>query len=1158
MKPAIHDRKHTSRHLKARRPMRAGRPGFALVVSLTLLLLLTMLAIGMLGLASITLRSSAADAGMSQARQQARLALMLAIGELQAATGPDQRITAPADIRGGKPAQPHITGVWKGWKWDGTGNAPDFAARKDADFLRWLVSTRDPQSAIRLDTAGSAPAGQVARLVRSSHQPEDHVDAEIIRTSGRDGASAGLAWAVFDESTKLPIGLPEDTRTDNDSANRLAAMTAAPHPGYAASTRRDWAPIDTLGPDREKLITPAAAALASVAPADRGFHDLTSTTAGVLANVAEGGLAMDLSRLFDGPELPADYSSRYIYSDDSTPLAPVPPRFNGANPFPSADPSWRLLHSHYRMFDQLRSGSGGAFLETTSLARPRAGTRGRAIQEHPFFHSQQIAPVIAKAQFVFSLSFGWHPSLPNFARTNNNSLPEAQRDQYITWLVVDPVITLWNPYNVPIRFQGGRIDLYRVPLAFRLYKNGTLINPQYTHLANTFVQAGDFTSRSNTYYRLNLLPEAGKREILLAPGEFLVLSAHNHARHYRFQFQEKGLDLRPGFHPPAGNASSATVGGVSTMNVCVSPTGQASGMDYGRTVRSVAVKPGDVIQIEVRPEAASVDRPAETGGREISGFLKYYAGDPANPNLIGGIELDYQGREREYLESYERRDLPTLVVRNDIPRQLKADDDPPNSAAVVLRFKEPFLISSFQLKTERDSKFPSRGWLHNSPVNLYASAGLDQRQAWDNHQYEFQWEAMTDWPPASPTIEISAAGNRGYGGSGIYAQSGVEFATHSSVPFAPALSLAQLKHAPLNVGGQLPLTSQIVANSFAPPVLPPNATISGAAGSATLFDHSYLANARLFDAHFFSGLATPGGPLGSGQPAVPSAITALFDSGRPLANLRFVPHRGGRSPAEILALLTAPDGHLKSAAHLLVNSPFNVNSTRVDVWEAVLASTFGRHIPTSDGNTAAGSAAGAVAASRHLPSPGGDFESAPSPLARDLAKWNGHRSLNPDEIRRLAEEIVVEVRTRGPFQSLAEFINRQPGDGPTALHGPLQAAIERSGINQNVLDPAHATPDGRSNTADGAPGVLSQADLLTPLAPVLATRGDTFRIRAYGESISANGRVHRAWCEAVVQRFPEYLDPSDPPWSTPNSPINTTFGRAYHIIGFRWLNQNEV
>jgi hypothetical protein len=1135
------------------------------------MVLLTVISVGLLTLAGISLRSSSQELLMMEARQNARLGLMLAIGELQTATGPDQRVTAAAGVRGAAVAQPHLTGVWKGWKWDGAGDAPDFKERKETDFVGWLASTARPETAAAPDFADAAPSGERARLVGGVLDAGDRVDAQVVPVmASGPGRSGAFAWAVFDESTKLPAALPADARKPGTPFAALDGMSAAAVPGYAVSPDSSWSALAESGADRLKLLTPGESALVGVRGEDRRFHDLTSGSAGLVADVAAGGLATDLSRLFDTSSLPADFASRFLYSDDVTPLAGPPTRFAGANPFPAPDPSWRLLHSHYRLYQSL-SGGTTPTIDTTTTERPLAGTTGSRVTNHPFFRSQQLAPVISKAQFVFSLSFAYNEqSLRLSARPDNLSLPPNQKDNWITWLVTDPVITLWNPYNVNLRFPGGRVDLYRVPMAFRIYKNGTLINQEYTNFANTFWDY-HFSTRAS-YYRLNLLPDQGKSEIVLAPGEHIVFTATNTAGHAGNSYADPGLDLRPGFTPPAGPNSRPGVGGVTTLNVCVAADSSDGGFDYGKKVRTVAVKAGDVIELDVIPQIVELAKPVETGDRDIAGFLKYYVGRPDSPKLVGGIEIDYGRNLQEFLPALTKRELPAIVVRGDIPMAGAQQGNP----SPVVAFKEPFLITTFQLKTERDSRFPSRGWIHNSPTNLYASAGLDQREPWSTQQYEFQWEAMTDWPPASPTIEISNTGNRGYGGAGIYAQSGVEFATHSTIPVAPALSLPQLRHAPLNNGGQLPLSSQVVAGSFPSPVIPAGRAQQNS-GNRVLLDHSYLANNALFDRTFFSGLATPGGPFAREQRAVDDAITGLFDESVPLSNPRFIPHRGGRTTEEIVGMLTdAKEGHLKAAAHLLIDSPFNVNSTRVDVWEAILASTFGKEVPLIVSGRMTVAAEEGTAASRHLPSGRAAYEAAKDPVARDLAKWNGHRRLEPAQIRRLAEEIVKEIQLRGPFQSLAEFVNRRPESGDLGRAGALQAAIERAGINDELLSPGYRTPlanpqapPGQAagvanpealegNTADGAPGIISQADLLTPIAPILTARGDTFRVRAYGEAGPADGPRARAWCEAVVQRVPEYLNPAEESWSPPVVPDNQRFGRRYEMVSFRWLDKREI
>ena len=75
---------------------RHAKRGFALVVTLSLMVLLTISAVGLLTLSTISLRSSAQGEAGAIARANARLALMMAIGELQKELGPDSRISAPS------------------------------------------------------------------------------------------------------------------------------------------------------------------------------------------------------------------------------------------------------------------------------------------------------------------------------------------------------------------------------------------------------------------------------------------------------------------------------------------------------------------------------------------------------------------------------------------------------------------------------------------------------------------------------------------------------------------------------------------------------------------------------------------------------------------------------------------------------------------------------------------------------------------------------------------------------------------------------------------------------------------------------------------------------------------------------------------------------
>ena len=203
-------------------------------------------------------------------------------------------------------------------------------------------------------------------------------------------------------------------------------------------------------------------------------------------------------------------------------------------------------------------------------------------------------------------------------------------------------------------------------------------------------------------------------------------------------------------------------------------------------------------------------------------------------------------------------------------------------------------------------------------------------------------------------------------------------------------------------------------------------------------------------------------------------------------------------------------------------------------------------------------------------------------------RWEGVRSLTITEVDELAQAIVVEVRERGPFLSLAEFVNRRLqdtviGDDGNGLKGALQEAIDQTSINASfdstseIITDVHVDPAAYLNkeaakgiTGEGAPGYVTQADILMPLAPLVRVRSDTFRVRAYGDKLHpTTGKViARAYCEAVLQRISDYVDPTDLPdkkvWSETNpddnqlTEMNQRFGRQFTIKSFRWLGENEI
>ncbi|MFH1500104.1 MAG: hypothetical protein ABII82_20040 [Verrucomicrobiota bacterium] len=118
--------------------------------------------------------------------------------------------------------------------------------------------------------------------------------------------------------------------------------------------------------------------------------------------------------------------------------------------------------------------------------------------------------------------------------------------------------------------------------------------------------------------------------------------------------------------------------------------------------------------------------------------------------------------------------------------------------------------------------------------------------------------------------------------------------------------------------------------------------------------------------------------------------------------------------------------------------------------------------------------------------------------------------------------------------------------------------------NLNPIYDEEARPGPQGRTSTGLPGWLLQGDILQAIGPALPARSDTFVIRTYGEVVNPadpTQRLAQAWCEAVVQRQPDYIDPvADTPDEAPATltPLNLAYGRGYKIVSFRWLSPKDI
>lgn len=385
------------------------------------------------------------------------------------------------------------------------------------------------------------------------------------------------------------------------------------------------------------------------------------------------------------------------------------------------------------------------------------------------------------------------------------------------------------------------------------------------------------------------------------------------------------------------------------------------------------------------------------------------------------------------------------------------------------------------------------------------------------------------------------------------------------VPRSPISSIGELQH--LNFAKDDHSPTFQVGNSFPNPFLSPEAIedVDGTYNSHWM-DLPWVLNDLLWDRYYFSTLEVDGE---TGEYRVRNSRYAII----------------GDRQASSESALSDPR---KVAGQMMVNGQFNVNSTSVEAWKAVLLGTMGLDVPYDDpatGETGVEKPTGAPVLRKTWAL--GKESRQPATGQVDDMFWRGYRSLTEDEAQKLAEKIVSEVKSRGPFRSLAEFVNRARDKNNIAhsARGALQAAIDRSGINPqgtsnqrfNSVIPSgvYEFPEAivyeengetivPGSRLLGGPGTITQADLLSLIGPFINVRSDTFVIRAYGDARDPllGNITARVWCEAVVQRLPEYVDSGNDPEAKPGdsgfSEINQQFGRRFVITSFRWLSENEI
>ncbi|MFT6794635.1 MAG: hypothetical protein ACJAR1_002646 [Rubritalea sp.] len=1145
--------------MKLNKPLSKSKKlsGFALISTIMIMSLLLILAVAMMNLSIVETKSASAQNAYYEAQLNARLALIEAISELQNAAGSDQRMTMTADIAGkadgtsltaGAAPENNIshdeqekglsmiqngtrywTGVWKNREVDP--GISIYTKTPTAEHLAWLVSGQNPQpsdSGSGVSATGE-PIDETKTTVlvgknsvgdSNSTNIENFVSAPLVELSYGGKVTGRYAWWVGDEGVKARTNQRADYALDEQAEFK-----------DLVASRANWETIDGFqdypkpGEDAkfDKIIGDGELELVENSlqgkPLQGIFHSGTPYSVGLATNALSGGLKVDLSYyLENGFPSSANFTGEPLVNENIIPKA-IASSLKG--------PTWKQVEDFSKIGKSAAAGSKELLVQ--------AGGNGSGTVT-------TIAPTLTDVRALFGAK-----------------AEKIEGDKYRIYAATKIAVSIANPYPYPLRWDRA--------LEFELSSDTPAgIQPSCIWNLRQYCKylprlAGDPACLNNA---IMLIP-AG----VLEPGE---------ARSYTI------------------DAPVERPWGVARVNINMVPFSKTDPTNFDNAIIQRNNKDYNLASGSLR-----LDVRESTNSTQMKTELRLSGSSNQLLRRIKSFELDngFFARTTRYVDKNTAARMTRPFGLQVFTLQIS---QPGSDYAQYLPNRSFLGVGGSTLRTFAD--FNVRATHFKAPITSY-----NPPPYFGKSENSFQ-----DIPFTAPGGDTGPAFTRNLALDPLpwgHSPFGPEKTILFSFP-EKMLSLGQLQHADLTADDSgVSIADQpgnAFANSYAPPFVKRHLAMEqrqdfrvihnsrADPSNHNYYDISYMLNASIWDKYFLS-------------------TKQVSDATQSNPNITKLP---AYDEAE---LKTAQ----KAAANLGIKGAFNVNSTNKQAWIALLSSA--RHLkhPADGGAKTSGGffprSLEQVSASSEIPS--GDEDDS----------WSGYRRLTDEEIEALAEHIVKQVRTRGPFTSLAHFTNRTliplQQNASLGRSGPLQSAIDnaeltvtpdrtktafenldlgddkvtfqhigkypRADIEGNdptyianrASDPVWAPRSADNNPgavasilsdrdmlinnsykneqgsrSTGIPGWLTQADILQSLGPAITVRSDTFRVRTYGESVDpSTGEVKaRAWCEAIVQRRPGYVDPTDSPEKEVDllSDINKIFGRKFYIIGFRWLNKNEI
>ncbi|MEN8734964.1 MAG: hypothetical protein ABF329_09130, partial [Lentimonas sp.] len=459
-------------------PHASKNSGFALVIALSLMAFVLLLLLSITTLVQVETKNAKGSTSQSEARQNALLALNIAIGQLQKDTGPDQRTTALAALNDGSGADPITHPNWVGVY--GNSSAANYSDNPDdidpsaPALLNWLVSGNEgteydatttgtefgriTAAPTAIEYAPDAVTSDLTTATANSQLQIGGVDAKLLvgpnstNAADTDQATANFvaaplvnintnnstsgryAWWVGDEGAKAKVNLRPsylDQASSEQNEYQNFSFLTAQRSALEFVEYNDQG--DTLGSDFDFTDPDNDLLLAKISDLDslcflgsgaenvfdkvtsERFHEITTYGHGVLADAYAGGLRKDLTSDFGGSSnRPPDSEKLFTPLDSNDNI-----------------PTWGQARS---LINTSISGSVGSF--STDPILPSDSSNG-------------VYPVFTAA----SLGVDFYITGPVIDPDDPNSA------FYEFHVALVPLVALWNPHTVTINADDYELGM---------------------------------------------------------------------------------------------------------------------------------------------------------------------------------------------------------------------------------------------------------------------------------------------------------------------------------------------------------------------------------------------------------------------------------------------------------------------------------------------------------------------------------------------------------------------------------------------------------------------------------------------------------------------------------------------------------------------------